>query len=65
MPAESNMLAGLEYIMYIMAWLESWILEAGLGDELEVLQSCIRGCSRGSFLSYSEASPKNTRKMRK
>ncbi len=34
-------------------------LEAGLSDELEVLQSCIRGCSRGLFLPNSLASPKN------
>jgi hypothetical protein len=45
--------------MYIMAWLESWILEAGLSDELEVLQSCIRGWSRGLFLPNSLAFPKN------
>ncbi len=40
-------------------------LEAGLSDELEVLQSCIRGCSGGLFLPNSLAFPKNTRKMRK
>jgi hypothetical protein len=45
--------------MYIMAWFESWILEAELGDELEVLQSCIRGWSRGLFLPNSLAFLKN------
>jgi hypothetical protein len=62
MLAEINIKAGLEsgvqYIMYIMAWFESWILEAELSDELEVLQSCIRGCSGALFLPNSLASPK-------